>query len=233
MWMTSVLALIPARGGSKGLPNKNIARVGGKPLIAWTILAAQQVKSVDRIVVTTDSPEIARIARDYQAEIPFLRPPELALDDTPGMAPILHAIQWLETNQNYCPDYVMCLQPTSPLRSSQDIEAAIQLALDKNADSVVSVSHVKQHPQWMKGVDAEGRMVDYIPAADLITRRQDLSPVYALNGAIYLTRRNILLEKKTWYTLETYAYIMLPEHSIDIDTPWDLYLINLLFQNQE
>ena len=85
----------------------------------------------------------------------------------------------------------------------------------------------------MKGVDAEGRMVDYIPAADLITRRQDLSPVYALNGAIYLTRRNILLEKKTWYTLETYAYIMLPEHSIDIDTPWDLYLINLLFQNQE
>ena len=93
MWMTSVLALIPARGGSKGLPNKNIARVGGKPLIAWTILAAQQVKSVDRIVVTTDSPEIARIARDYQAEIPFLRPPELALDDTPGMAPILHAIQ--------------------------------------------------------------------------------------------------------------------------------------------
>ncbi|MBC8331869.1 MAG: acylneuraminate cytidylyltransferase family protein [Anaerolineae bacterium] len=231
--MISVLALIPARGGSKGVPNKNIARVGGKPLVAWTILAAKQVRSVDRIVVTTDSPEIARVARDYQAEVPFIRPPELALDDTPGMPPILHAIQWLETNQSYCPDYIMCLQPTSPLRSSQDIDAVIRIALDKDADSIVSVSSVQQHPQWMKYVDAEGRMADYFPAADLIMRRQDLPPVYALNGAIYLTRRNILLEKETWYAPETYAYIMPPERSIDIDTSWDLYLTNLLLLNQE
>lgn len=231
--MASILALIPARGGSKGIPNKNLALLGGKPLLAWTVLAAKQVKSIERVVVTTDSLEIASAASEYQAETPFIRPAELALDDTPGMAPLVHAIQWLEEHQNYRPEYVMCLQPTSPLRSASDIETAIEIVLAKNADGVVSVAPVKQHPEWMKKIDAEGRLQDYLTSEHLAIRRQDLSATYALNGAIYMARRHIVLEKLTWYTHETYAYIMPSERSIDIDTPWDLRLADMILRDQE
>ncbi len=231
--MSSILVIIPARGGSKGISNKNISSLGGKPLLAWTILAAKQVNSIARIVVTTDSPDIAEVAKEYQAEVPFLRPRELALDDTPGMAPLIHAIRWLEEHQNYRPEYVMCLQPTSPLRSARDIETAIEIALEKDADGVVSVAPVKQHPEWMKQVDAEGRLQDYLASEQLAIRRQDLSAIYALNGAIYMARRHIVLEKMTWYTHETYAYVMPTERSIDIDTPWDLHLADMILRDRE
>lgn len=230
--MASILALIPARGGSKGIPHKNIAQIGGKPLIAWTILAAQRAGVLDRVVVSTDDSAIAQVAQDYQAEVPFLRPPELALDDTPGMLPILHAIRWLEEHQNYKPDFVMCLQPTSPLRNAKDIEAAVRLMDEKSADGVVSVAPVKQHPGWMKLVDADGRMSDYLSANEIAARRQDLLALYALNGAIYITRRGILLEKETWYTPATYAYKMPPERSVDIDSPWDLFLADMILRTQ-
>jgi N-acylneuraminate cytidylyltransferase/CMP-N,N'-diacetyllegionaminic acid synthase len=227
-----VVGIIPARGGSKGIPHKNITLLAGKPLIAWTIEAVQLSLRLNRVIVSTEDNEIARIAKQYGAEVPFLRPTELAEDDTPGIAPILHAVKWLEKNEGYLPDLVMCLQPTSPLRSPEDIDAAIELAAQKNADTVVSVMPVDHHPDWMRCVDADGRLKDFSTRDHSATRRQDLPPVYVLNGAIYLGGRTVLLEQENWYADKTYAYIMPPERSLDIDTQWHLWLANLILKDK-
>jgi CMP-N,N'-diacetyllegionaminic acid synthase len=224
------LAVIPARGGSKSIPNKNIKIVAGKPLIAWTILETLASPNVDRLIVSTDSPTIAQVGREYGAEVPFLRPVELAQDDTPGIAPILHAARWLRQNEGYEPDYVLCLQPTSPFRTSEDIDSAIALAQEKEADSVISVTPVKHHPNWMKHLDDAGKLVDYVPRGHAVTKRQDLSPLYALNGAIYLIRFQALLQQGTFFVDNTYGYVMPPERSLDIDTPWDLHLAELIIK---
>ena len=226
-----MLAVIPARGGSKSIPLKNLAVVGGQPLIAWTIKAAREASPVDRIVVTTDSTEIAEVARQCGAEVPFLRPASLAADDTPGIEPILHAVNWLGDHKQYGPELVMTLQPTSPLRTAADIEAAVELVCETDADAVVSVSLVKHHPSWMKCLDKEGRMTDFLADQPPVHRRQDLSPVYALNGAVYLARREVLLEQKTWFTVPTVAYIMPPDRSLDVDGPWDLHLADLILKD--
>jgi CMP-N,N'-diacetyllegionaminic acid synthase len=204
--------------------------LAGKPLIAHTIQAALDAKLIDRVIVSTDSQEIADVARSFGAEVPFLRQPELAQDDTPGIEPILHAVRWLDDNDDYHPDYVMVLQPTSPLRTGKDIDAAVRLARKQQADSVVSVCPVHEHPYWMKRITDDGRLVDFLSSGCTYTTRQDLPPVYALNGAIYLVRREVLLEHKAFYTDHSYAYIMPPERSLDIDTPWDLYLAGLILR---
>ena len=227
-----VLAVIPARGGSKSVPYKNIASVGGKPLLAWTILTAQRCSILDRIIVSTDDIAIAETAQAWGAEVPFMRPLELARDDTPGIEPILHAVNWLARYENYWPDYVLVLQPTSPLRTTEDIERAIQLAMERDADSVVSVSLAHQHPYWAKRITSDGHLVDFIPLDRHYVRRQDLPAAYVLNGAIYLARRQVLVEKQSWYTARTYAYIMPLERSLDIDTPWDLYLADLILEDR-
>ena len=227
-----LLAVIPARGGSKSIPDKNIVILAGRPLLAWTILAARSAHSVDRVIVTTDAPAIAEVAQGYGAEVPFLRPSELAQDDTPGIAPILHAVQWLRKHENYYPDWIMCLQPTSPLRTSQDIDTAVELALAKNADAVVSVMPAHHHPYWMKSVDSEGRMQNFMTPDRPVSRRQDLPPVYMLNGAIYLVRSDILLAQQSWYTDKTYAYAMPSERSLDIDSRWDLHLVDLILGDE-
>lgn len=227
-----ISAIIPARSGSQSIPNKNIATVADKPLIAWTIEASKSAPSIDRVIVSTDSRKIADIGEKYGAEIPFLRPPELAQDDTPGIEPIIHAVNWLENHDNYRPDYVICLQPTSPLRNSGDIEAAVRLAIDKEADAVVSLTFPEHHPYWMKKIDSEGRMNDFFQTDKPYPRRQELPPAYALNGAIYLARRDILLKQGSWYTESTYAYIMPPERSIDVDSSWHLSLAELLLRER-
>jgi len=227
-----VLAVIPARGGSKGIPRKNIAKVAGKPLVAWTIETAIICPLLDRVIISTDDPEIANVARCYGAEVPFLRPSELAQDDTPGIETILHTVRWLHEHEGYRPDYVMVLQPTLPLRTVEDIEAAVQLAWECQADGVVSVCTVHRHPYWMKRITEDGRLTDFLSLDHAYTQRQELPPVYALNGAIYLARCEVLLEQRTFYTDRTYAYIMPPERSLDIDTPWDLYLADLILKDR-
>ena len=227
-----ILAIIPARAGSKGIPDKNIARVAGKPLIAYTIQTAANSNVFDRIIVSTDSKKIAKISESLGAEIPFLRPKTLAQDKTPGIFPILHGIRWLAVNQNYHPDYIMCLQPTSPLRSSVDIKKSILIALQKKADSVISVSPVERHPYWMKKVDKKGRLFNFVSSNRFVSRRQLLPAAYALNGSIYLARREILVGHRTWYMKRTYAYVMPRERSLDIDTPWDLHLANLILRTR-
>jgi CMP-N,N'-diacetyllegionaminic acid synthase len=231
--MESCVAVISARGGSKGIPAKNIQPVAGKPLIAWTILASRDSGLFQRIVVSTDSQNIAATARHFGAEVPFMRPAELAADDTPGVDPVLHAVRWLETQEQYTPEWVMLLQPTSPLRSSEDIREAFSLAQEKNADAVVSVTAVHEHPYWMKRIGEDGRLEDFVVQERPVTRRQDLPAAYALNGAIYLVRRRILIEQETLFPLNTHALIMPRERSLDVDTRWDLYVADLILNDGE
>jgi CMP-N-acetylneuraminic acid synthetase len=225
-----VLSLILARGGSKALPGKNVVPLGGKPLIAWTIEAALASDVVTRTVVTTDDADIAETAKMYGAEVPFLRPRELAEDGTPGILPVLQAVRQLERDETYRPDIVVTLQPTSPLRTADDIDAAVALLIERNADSVISVTAAKNHPFWLKTVDADGWAHDFVKQAKPVTTRQALPPVYALNGAIYVASRATLLAKGGWETPRTAAYIMPFERSIDIDTAQDLALAELLLR---
>ena len=225
-----LLAIIPARRDSREIPNKNAVMVGSKPLIHWTIECALSAPSVERVLVTTDSRELVDLAIESGAEAPFLRPPELARDDTPGIEPIIHAITWLADHEALRPEYIVVLQPTSPLRSPDDIEGAFDLARERDADAVVSVVSARQHPLWMKNLEPDGRMTDFIPQANIPYRRQDLPEVYALNGAIYLGRTEIIVNKRSWYTEKTYGFVMPPERSLDVDTKWDLDLAGMLLR---
>lgn len=225
-----VLAVIGARGGSKTLPGKNVALLGGKPLIAWTIEAALGATSVSRVVVTTDDDAIAKAARDFGADVPFRRPPELALDETPGNEAVIHAVQWLREHQGYVPDIVVSLQPTSPARTAADIDAALAQMAATGADSVVSVTPADPHPYWAKCLDADGWMRDLIPMKPAIVRRQELPPVFSLNGAIYAARLGVLLSTRSWYTDRTSAYVMPAERSFDIDTAMDFKFAQLVME---
>lgn len=219
------LAIIPARGGSKGLPRKNVLTVAGKPLLAWTIEAALRSHVFGRIIVSTEDDEITRVARKWGGECPFRRPVELAQDETSLMEVVLHALRWFVEKEGFRPDYVMALQPTSPLRTAQDIQAAVDLMLKQEADAVVSVGPVKAHPYWMKKITDQGRLIDFVQLNHVPQRRQELPPVFLLNGAIYLASRDVLLLRQTFYTEKTYAYVMPPERSLDIDTNTDLQLV--------
>jgi CMP-N,N'-diacetyllegionaminic acid synthase len=231
--MPTILGIIPARGGSKAIPRKNLALLANKPLLAWTVEVALESASLDRLVISTDDPEIAEVGKKLGAEIPFLRPTELATDTSASMDVILHAIRWFDDNENYRPDYVLLLQPTSPLRTATDVRESTKLALAKHADSVVSVCETHQHPLWMKGVNEEGTLVDLYPQSAAPTRRQDLSPVFALNGAIYLALRSFLLSEHTFISDRTYAYVMPENRSLDVDTPWDLHVADLILRDRE
>ncbi|MBN1572780.1 MAG: acylneuraminate cytidylyltransferase family protein [Deltaproteobacteria bacterium] len=227
----TVFAVIPARGGSRGVLKKNISAVAGKPLVAWTIQAALKSGALNRVVVTTDDPAIAEISKEYGAEVPFLRPEALARDDTPGIDPIIHAVRWLEENEGYDPASVMALQPTSPLRSTKDIDRSVSIMREKGADFVVSVTETKHHPYWTKTIDQNGRLGDFVSSKEIISCRQGLPPAYSINGAIYLGKKKALLEKATWFTDNTYPYIMPQDRSLDIDTPWDIYIADLVLRN--
>lgn len=216
--------MIPARAGSKGVPGKNTALVAGKPLIVWTIEAALGSGCLDRILVSTDGAEIAAIARDAGAETPFHRPAELARDDTPTTDVVFHAAAWLEEHQGYQPTAVMVLQPTTPLRTAEDIMAGLKLLDDRQADSVVGICEVAHHPFWMKRLLADGRIEDFLPQDRVPPRRQELPAAYALNGALYVARRAPLLAQRTFMLPHTCGYVMPPERSLDVDTRWDLEL---------
>ncbi|MFA4971014.1 MAG: acylneuraminate cytidylyltransferase family protein [bacterium] len=234
--MKTILSLITARGGSKGIPRKNVLDVGGKPLIAWSIEAALQSRASLRVVVSTDDEEIAQISLKYGAEVPFVRPAELATDTSDHMSVVIHALEWLKTNESYVPDYVLVLQPTSPMRTSQDIDGAVELAYKNEADGVVSVCETHHHPYLLSNIDSDGILVDYLersPAAGSSNiRRQDMPPVYFQNGAIYLTRREVLIAARTLTPPKTYPYIMPASRSLQIDDQWELEMIDMLLSKK-
>lgn len=216
-----LLAVIPARGGSKGVPYKNIRLLNGRPLIAYTIDAAFASGVVDRVLVSTDDPKIADVARQLKAEV-LIRPATLAEDGTPTLPVLLHAVDTM-AESGYSPDAVMTLQPTSPLRTARHIrEAAAAFAADPNADSLVScvaVPHI-YHPQSVMKLGAGGYLEAFLSGVVMPLRRQDKEPVFARNGAaIYITRR----ERLSQYIFggKLLPYYMDPADSIDIDTEAD------------
>ena len=223
--MSDVLAIIPARGGSRGVPGKNLAPVAGRPLIAWTVDAARGAKCIGRTVVTTDHADIADAARAEGAEVPFMRPAFLAADDTPGIDPLVHALLWLAEHEGFRPQWVVCLQPTSPLRISADIDAAFELVRTHGAQAVISVTRSPVHPRWLMRLDDDGRCEPWHGSPP--PQRQAAQPAWALNGAIYLAQTQWLLDNRTWYGEHTFAMPMPEERSLDVDTPWQMHLADL------
>ena len=217
-----VLAIIPARGGSKGVPRKNIRDLAGKPLIAWSIEEAKKSKYIDQLILSSEDSEIIEVAKKWGCDIPFVRPAELAQDDTPGMAPVMHALDML-------PDFevVVVLQATSPLRIVNDIDGCIEQCISRGANACVSVTEADQSPYWMYSVNVDGKMQPLIPIENAYMRRQDLPKAYILNGAVYVADINWLREQKTFLTEQTLGFVMPQDRSMDIDTEFDLELANI------
>ena len=220
-----VLAIIPARGGSKGIPRKNIVVVAGKPLLQWTIDAALAAACVTRVVVSTEDEEIAAIARSLGAEVPALRPASLAADDTAGIAPIIDMIIRLAADE----PWTCVLQPTSPLRLPEDIDGARQLAEERDADAVLGVTAVRQHVAWHKQLDASGWIA---PAPTPPTTRQALAERWCPTGAIYLARTSIVRDDKTLTPPRTASWQMPSSRALDIDIPDDLIIAEALLQRR-
>jgi len=218
-----ILAIIPARGGSKRLPRKNILNLSGKPLVAWTIEAALNSKYVDRVVVSTDDEEISYISKKYGADVPFVRPSNLSNDKAISTDVALHSINYFENREEYF-DYVILLQPTSPLRTVYNIDSSIELLQESNSNAVISVCEAEHSPLWCNRIPKNGDLSNFIDESILNKRSQDLDKFYRLNGAIYLCSIEILKKEKTFFLKDRcIAYKMQIEESIDIDNKTDFY----------
>jgi CMP-N-acetylneuraminic acid synthetase len=222
----SILCVIPARGGSKGLPGKNLRELGGKPLIAHSIEQALASRYVDRVVVSTDDAAIAAAAAAAGAEVPFVRPAALATDDSGSVDVLLHALDWLAQRERYAPDALLLLQPTSPLRAVGDIERCTELLVDGGWDNVISVAAAHANPYFslVERVDGKIRPVKQSPALT----RQSAPAVYELNGAVYLWRTAALRHARGLFLERTEVYVMPRERSVDIDDLLDFKIAELL-----
>ena len=225
----SVLAIIPARGGSKGIPKKNIINLAGKPLIAWSIEAAKNSKFIDNVIVSTEDDEISDIAKQYGAYVPFKRPSDLAQDSSKSIDAIIHAIEWLK-NKNDRYNIIVLLQPTSPLRKSEDIDDALDLLILKKADSIVSVCKTDHSPLWSNQLPEDGRMNNFLDNNIMNKSRQELPEYYRLNGAVFVAYIDYLEKNKSFFGENTFAYIMPQDRSIDIDSRIDLELCRILLE---
>jgi CMP-N,N'-diacetyllegionaminic acid synthase len=220
----TVLGVITARGGSRGLPGKNLKLLAGKPLIAYTVEAARDSGAFDRFILSTDADDIAAAGRALGCDVPFQRPAELARDETPHLPVLQHAIQWLDERQQYRPDAVMILQPTSPFRQAAHIRDSIALLDRTGADSVVSVSEVPAHYNPMRTLRVDDRgmaslFVSGEPVRRRINRRQDMPAAWTMNGAIYLFRTTVLLAAEpSLYGERTAAFVMSHRDGISIDS---------------
>jgi CMP-N,N'-diacetyllegionaminic acid synthase len=214
----SVLAIVPARGGSKGIPRKNIRPVAGRPLLAWTLEAARASRYIDRLILSSEDQEIMDVAQRLGCEVPFRRPSELAQDDTPGIDPVLHAIGLLP---GY--DLIVLLQPTSPLRIAADIDACLDRLVATGAPACVSVREAADHPYWCYGSDAQGRLHPFVTLPEgAFSRRQQLPHAQTVNGAVYVARTHWLVSSRNFMTAETVGLEMPPSRSLDVDTDADL-----------
>ena len=228
--MKKILAIVPARGGSKRLPGKNIKVLNGKPLIQWTIEAALGIDDICRVMVSTDSQEIANIASKSGAEVPFIRPKELASDTSSSSAVIENALDFYKEQGEFF-DLVLLLQPTSPMRNKKHIEQSIALLHLKNADAIVSVCECEHSPLWTNTLPDDLSMDDFISGEIKQTRSQDLPISYRLNGAIYLSKVSRFYEEKTLFlSSNIYAYIMDSQSSVDIDHELDFLLAETILK---
>ena len=216
-----VLAIIPARGGSKGLPGKNIRQICGKPLIAWTIEKAKKSQYLDMILVTTDSPEIAFISRQFGAYVPFLRPAAMATDQASTYDAIRHALGFLKENESKEFDYIVLLEPTSPLREDDDIDRMLEqlISCERDFDSIISVGEVGEHPSIMKRL-AGPQLEPFCVELAQTTRRQDNEPAYFPYGVAYIAKTEALLAENTFYTTRCTYFTIKRYQNYEID---DIY----------
>lgn len=226
-----VLGLVPARGGSKGVPRKNIAQVDGQPLLKYTAEAALRSRRLSQVVLSTDDEGIAEVGRRCGLEVLFMRPPEFARDETPSLPVVHHALRRLEADGARF-DAVCLLQPTHPLRRSTDIDGAIELLERTGADSVISFVDVGEtHPARMKVIGADGR-VSNPPFAEEVEgqRRQDLPKLYLRDGSIYVTRTSVLMREQSFQGRDCRAWIIPRERACNVDTPFDLVVAEQLLK---
>jgi len=210
-----ILALITARGGSKGIPNKNIKILGNKPLLAWTIDEAKKSQYIDRLILSSDSENIINIANKYGCEAPFVRPKELAEDTSSSIDVILHAVKTI--NEEF--DYLMLLQPTSPFREVVDIDKVIEQTIDSNVELMISISRVKKHPSYLYKIEND-KLIPYIDVNKQL-RRQDMPETYEHNGAIYFCTIGYIKKNKTYNNKNAVGYEMFGNANLDIDTSED------------
>lgn len=215
--MSKILGIIPARGGSKGIPGKNIRSLNGKPLIQYAVEAARSSNLVDRLILTTDSVEIAEVGKALGVEVPFLRPPDLAQDDTPMLPVLEHALQFVEM-EGWQPDIILLLQPTAPLRRAEHIQQAVKLLVESKCDSVVSVVEVPRHyvPDFVLRLE-DGKLKPFLDAP-LVTRRQDARAAYSRDGTIYVFWRDLLVKKHSIYGDDCRPLIIPHDQSCNLDT---------------
>jgi len=227
-----ILAIIPARGGSKGVPRKNTRLLAGKPLIAYSIEAAFRSNLIDRVVVSTEDEGIAGISERHGARV-IRRPLELAQDDTPSLPVLQHVIRHLADAEEPHPDIIVILQPTSPLRTVADIDTAIEMFVEKGCDSVVSVCEVEHPLEWMYTLTGD-RLESVVKGDQKVARRQDAAGVYyRLNGAVYVTSRHVIMKENRVLGRDTRAYIMPSDRSVDIDSELDFALAELLVSQRQ
>lgn len=217
-----MIAIIPARGGSKGVPGKNIKMLCGKPLIAYTIEAALKSDYIDKIIVTTDSLEIAEIAKKYGAEVPFIRPYNLAGDTSGAVDVYLHAVSFLESHMGVRINQFVVLLPTAPMRTEKHINDAVELFNLEKPDSLISMKEADTPPAWYFEMDDKKRVKNAdFDSSDVMSNRQANRKFYVPNGAIYILNHEMLERERTYYSNKTIAYVMDPIDSIDIDTQMD------------
>jgi N-acylneuraminate cytidylyltransferase/CMP-N,N'-diacetyllegionaminic acid synthase len=224
------VAIIPARGGSKRIPRKNLGLIAGKTLLAWAIIAAKEAHNVGRVVVSTDDMDVAEEAQTAGAEVPWLRPAELAQDDTPTLDVVLHALKWSLETTNPAPQLAVLLEPTAPLRSPEHIEQAIEMLATSGADSVVSVCELPHvfHPEELVAIE-NGRLQPYLRSRTMDSRklRGQQSPVYVCSGLVYAFRISSVLQHRSLYGPQSLPLITSWEYFLDVDTPEDLHLADL------
>lgn len=233
-----ILAVIPARGGSKGIPSKNIISVGGVPLISYSIDCADGSHYIDKTIISTNSLEIKNIAEEYiqthhkKIEIPFLRPEELSLDTSQTIECIVHAINWLRENKGERYDYVVVIQNTSPLRKSWHIDEAIEKLLQSSERSLVSVSEVEEHPIFMRNIQEDGVVKNLLNVSSTI-RRQDLPKIYKVNGAIFIQKIDSHFSLESSLNDGKLAYLMEKKYSVDIDTYLDIKIVEFYLEKEK
>jgi len=212
-----ILAIIPARSGSKGIPQKNIKSFLGKPLITRTIQETNKSRFIDKTIVSTDSEEIANLAKSNGAEAPFIRPEEYSTDNSLAKDVILHTLDWITHNQEPF-HYFIYLQPTSPFRTSVHIDSALKKLIRSRASSMVAVKEVKEHPKLMKIIDRDGFLFNLMNYSKKDINRQDFENLFLINGALYISKCDVFIKHKSFYEKECMPFIMDEFSSIDLDT---------------
>jgi CMP-N-acetylneuraminic acid synthetase len=231
----NILAIVPAREGSKGIPHKNIYPLFNTPLIYYTIKAIQKSKLITRAILSSDSSEVIKVAKDYGLEVPFVRPSKLAQDDTPTLPVVKHAVKWLEETENYKVDYILLLQPTSPLRTENHIDEALSILINSDADSIVSIVEVPHNFNPYSIMKLQGKYLSPYLLFDENKNLRQFKPVfYARNGAaIYAFTYNCLMNKHSMYGDKILPYLMEKESSIDVDDLFDLKLCEWILSSRE